>query len=156
MEKENNSDESDFGENEIPDLNSLKPFEFEPKTNIVDINSSSSDGEEEGAEYKVKWIRSNKRSEYSASVRKCSVKKVFLEILLNSQENESAKSRAWRACVLACFVFACSRAWRVCMLTCWRAGVLGVLASLRDWRVCVLACLHSRVYVLPMMRAWRA
>ena len=31
MEKENNIDESDFNENEIPDLNSLKPFEFEPK-----------------------------------------------------------------------------------------------------------------------------
>ena len=31
MEKENNTDESDFSENEIPDLNSLKPFEFEPK-----------------------------------------------------------------------------------------------------------------------------
>ena len=29
MEKENNSDESDFSEN---DLNSLKPFKFEPKT----------------------------------------------------------------------------------------------------------------------------
>ena len=54
MEKENNSNESDFSENEIPDLNSLKPFEFEPKTNIGDINSSSSDDEEEGAEYKVK------------------------------------------------------------------------------------------------------
>ena len=40
MEKENNIDESDFNENEIPDLNSLKPFEFEPKTNIGDINSS--------------------------------------------------------------------------------------------------------------------
>ena len=34
MEKENNSDESDFSENEILDLNPLKPFEFEPKTNI--------------------------------------------------------------------------------------------------------------------------
>ena len=34
MEKENNTDESDFIENEIPDLNSLKPFQFEPKTNI--------------------------------------------------------------------------------------------------------------------------
>ena len=56
MEKENNSDESDFSENEIPDLNSLKPFEFEPKTNIGDINSSSSHDEEEGAEYKVKPI----------------------------------------------------------------------------------------------------
>ena len=40
MEKENNIDESDLSENEIPDLNSLKPFEFEPKTNIGDINSS--------------------------------------------------------------------------------------------------------------------
>ena len=48
IEKENNSDE-----NEIPDLNSLKPSEFEPKTNIGDINSSSSDDEEEGAEVKV-------------------------------------------------------------------------------------------------------
>ena len=49
IEKGNNSDE-----NEIPDLNSLKPSEFEPKTNIIDINSSSSDDEEEGAEVKVK------------------------------------------------------------------------------------------------------
>ena len=39
MEK-NNIDESYFIENEIPDLNSSKPFEFEPKTNIGDINSS--------------------------------------------------------------------------------------------------------------------
>ena len=29
MEKENNSDESDFRENEIPDLNSLQLFGFE-------------------------------------------------------------------------------------------------------------------------------
>ena len=40
MEKENNTDESDFSENEIPDLNSLKPFEFEPKTNMGDTSSS--------------------------------------------------------------------------------------------------------------------
>ena len=33
MEKEINTDESDFSENEIPDLNSLKPFKFKPKTN---------------------------------------------------------------------------------------------------------------------------
>ena len=33
MEKEFNTDESDFSENEIPDLNSLKPFKFKPKTN---------------------------------------------------------------------------------------------------------------------------
>ena len=37
MEKENNTDESDFSENEVPSLNSLKSFEFEPKTNIGDI-----------------------------------------------------------------------------------------------------------------------
>ena len=60
MEQENNTDESDFSENEIPNLNSLKPFEFEPKTNIGDINSSSSDDEEEGAEYKVKRISDSK------------------------------------------------------------------------------------------------
>ena len=39
MGKENNTDESDFSENEIPDSNSLKPFEFAPKTNR-DITSS--------------------------------------------------------------------------------------------------------------------
>ena len=38
MQKENSSDESDFSENEIPNLNSLKPFKFEPKTNIGDIS----------------------------------------------------------------------------------------------------------------------
>ena len=43
MEKENNTNESDFSENETPDLHSLKPFEFELTTNIGDINSSSSD-----------------------------------------------------------------------------------------------------------------
>ena len=45
MEKENNSNESDFSE-KIPGLNSLKSFKFERKTNIGDINSSISDNEE--------------------------------------------------------------------------------------------------------------
>ena len=73
MEKENNSDESDFSENEIPDLNSLKPFEFERKTNIGDINSSSSDNEEEGAEYKVsEWCKCSAK----AVVGRCSSKQV--------------------------------------------------------------------------------
>ena len=36
------------------ELNYLKPFEFESKTNIGVINSSSSDDEEEGIKYKVK------------------------------------------------------------------------------------------------------
>ena len=66
MEKENNIYESDFSGNEIPDLNSLKPFKFEPKTNIGDIISSSSDDEEEGAEYKVKRISNNEWCECSA------------------------------------------------------------------------------------------
>ena len=66
MEKENNTNESDFSENEIPDLNSLKPFEFEPKTNIRDITSSGSDDEEESAEYKVKWMSSSDWCECNA------------------------------------------------------------------------------------------
>ena len=36
--KKTKQNENDFSENEIPDLHSLKPFEFEPKTNIGDIN----------------------------------------------------------------------------------------------------------------------
>ena len=74
MEKENNSDKSDFSETEIPDLNSLKPFEFEPKTNIGDINSSSSDDEEKGAEYKIKRVSNNEWCEYNAKavVGRCS------------------------------------------------------------------------------------
>ena len=73
MEKENNSKESDFSENEIPDLNSLKPFEFEPKTNIGDISSRSSD-DEDGVEYKMKRISNNEWCEYSAKavVGRCS------------------------------------------------------------------------------------
>ena len=76
MEKGNNSDESNFSETEIPDLNSLKPFEFEPKTNIRDINSSGSDYEEEGAEYKVKRVDNNEWCECSAKavVGRCSSK----------------------------------------------------------------------------------
>ena len=82
MAKENNSNESEtfiaviVSENEIPDLNSLKSFEFEPKTNIGDINSSSSDDEEEGAEYKVKRISNNEWCECSAKavVGRCSSK----------------------------------------------------------------------------------
>ena len=41
-DEENNTDESDFSENEILDLNSLKPFESESKINIRVINSSGS------------------------------------------------------------------------------------------------------------------
>ena len=46
MEKENNTDESDFSENETTDLSSLKPSEFEPKTNIRDIYSSQKQSSE--------------------------------------------------------------------------------------------------------------
>ena len=76
MEKENNNDKSDFSENEIPDLNSFKPFKFEPKTNIGYIISVSSDDEEEGAEYKVKRISNSEWCECSAKefVCRCSLK----------------------------------------------------------------------------------
>ena len=40
-------DESDFSKNEIEDLNSLKPLEFESKTNNRVINSSSSDDQKQ-------------------------------------------------------------------------------------------------------------
>ena len=65
MEKENNSHESEFIENEMPDLIFLRPFKFEPKTNIGNIISSSSD-DEEGAEYKVKRISTSEWCECSA------------------------------------------------------------------------------------------
>ena len=55
------------------DLNSLKHFEFEPKTNIRGINSSSSDDEDEGAEYIVKRI-SNSECSTKAVVGRCSSK----------------------------------------------------------------------------------
>ena len=76
MKNKNNRDESDFSENEIPDLNSWKAFEFEPKTNIGDINSSSSDDDEVGAEYKVKQISNREWYECSAEavVGRCSLK----------------------------------------------------------------------------------
>ena len=62
---------------------------------------------------------------------------------------ESAKLRAWRACVLACL--ACLRA---CLLTCLRAYVP---ACPRAWHAYVLGMLVCTcfAYVLPMMRAWR-
>ena len=78
MEKENNSDENDFSENEIPDLNSLKSFKFEPKTNVGDIICGSSDAENEGVEYKVKRISKKEWWECSAKavVGRCSSKQV--------------------------------------------------------------------------------
>ena len=45
-----NTDESGFSENEMLDLNSLKPFEFELKSNIRVINSNSCDDDEEDIE----------------------------------------------------------------------------------------------------------
>ena len=49
-------DESDFSENEILDLNSLKSFEFEPSKTSKILTVVAVDDEEEGAEYKVKQI----------------------------------------------------------------------------------------------------
>ena len=77
MEKENNTDESDFSENEIPHLNSLKPFKFEPKTNIGDINSSSSDDEVEDIEYKVKRTGNSKWCSKQCKTMKTHTLKVY-------------------------------------------------------------------------------
>ena len=79
MEKENKTDGSDLKKMKYQIQNSLKPFEFEWKTNIEEINSSSCDNEEEGTE---------------AVVCKCSeagsVENMSLEILQKSQENTCA------------------------------------------------------------------
>ena len=81
-EKENNTDQSDVSENEILDLNSLKPFYVESKTNIRVIKSSSSDYEEEVVEYKVKRIGDNewwKRSTV-AVVDRCSSENICVGV----------------------------------------------------------------------------
>ena len=85
MEKENSINESDFSKNEIPDLKYLKPFEFEPKTNIEDINSSSSDDEEEGIEDKVKQIGNSKWCECS---KQCKLMKTYTESLCCQEGND--------------------------------------------------------------------
>ena len=65
MDKENNSDESDFSENVIPDLNSLRPFNiFEPNTNLGD---SGSDDKDEGVSNN-EWCECNAK----AVVDRCS------------------------------------------------------------------------------------
>ena len=77
MEEENNNDKSGFSENEIPDLNSLKPFKFEPKQ-TSEILSVVAVMMRKGAEYKVKRISNNEWCECSAKafVGRCSSKKV--------------------------------------------------------------------------------
>ena len=77
--------------------------------------------------------------------------------------HESAKSRAWRACVLSVFtclrahllsVFACLLAYVLGVLACsrtWRALVFDVLACSRAWCVFVFACF---TYVLAMMKCF--
>ena len=69
IEKENNANENDFSGNEIPDLNSLKLFEFESKANR-DINSSSSDNDEESIQGKVKLIGNSEWCECSKQCNK--------------------------------------------------------------------------------------
>ena len=73
-----NWERPDWSDYEVPDLDFLKPFEFERKTNIGDINSSSSHDEEEGAEYKVKPISNSEWCECTAKafVGRCSSKQV--------------------------------------------------------------------------------
>ena len=56
----------------------MKSFEFEPKTNIRDINSSSSDDEEESNGDKVKQIENSKWCEWG---KQCKLMKRFVECL---------------------------------------------------------------------------
>ena len=84
------NNERDFSENEIPVLNSLIPvlksFEFEPKTNIGDINSSSSsDDEEEGIKCKVKRIGN---SEWCECSKQCKPAKTYIECLCCQERND--------------------------------------------------------------------
>ena len=67
IEKENNNNESDFSENEWDTrFEFFEAFWIWAKKNIVNINSSSSYDEEEGAEYKVKRISNNQWCKWSA------------------------------------------------------------------------------------------
>ena len=75
-EKENSTNETDFSENEIPDLNSLKPFEINQKQ--TDIDNSSSDKKEECIEGKVKWIVS---SRWCECCKQCKIGKKYNESL---------------------------------------------------------------------------
>ena len=84
-----NTDEIDFSENEIPDLNSLTPFEFEAKTNIGDINSSSSN-DAEVIEDKVNWIRNSEWCEFS---EQCKPMKTYTESLCCQERNEIPERR---------------------------------------------------------------
>ena len=86
MDKKISTNESDFSENEIPNLNSLKPFEFKPKTSIEYINSSSSsDDEEKGTEDKVKRIGN---SEWCGSSKQCKPMKSYTESLCCQEGND--------------------------------------------------------------------
>ena len=51
-----------------------------------------------------------------------------------SRQKKSAKSRAWRACVLTC-------------LACLRDYALACLACLRTWRVCVLVLMKCFIFL---------
>ena len=88
MEKENSTDESDSSENEILDLNSLKPFELEPKTNI--------DDEEEGIEDKVKRIEN---SEWCECSKQCKPMKTYTKSLCCREGNDIPE----RYCESQCF-----------------------------------------------------
>ena len=78
----------------------------------------------------------------------CSVNTVLIRLssgfLCDLRWTESAKSRAWRACVLGALT--CLRAHVIGVLTCLRAYVFGVFTCLRAWRA----------YVLAWLRAWCA
>ena len=81
----------------------------------------------------------------------------FWKCLVPIPKCESAKSRAWRACVLTCL--ACFSAYVLDVLACFHAYVLAclcasVLACFRTWSAYVfgvLACLESLRAGVPVM-----
>ena len=63
----------------------MKSFEFKPKTNIGDIDSSSSGDEEEGVEDKVKRIG---KSECCNCSKQCKPVKTYTESLSWRERND--------------------------------------------------------------------
>ena len=66
-------------------------------------------------------------------------------LFLILDDEGSVKSRAWRACFLACFM--CSR---TCVLTCLMLGAFACLTCLRAWRAYVFASFVCLLVVCPL------
>ena len=100
IEKENSTNENDFSGNEIPDLNSLKLFEFESKANR-DINSNSNDNDEESIQGKVKLIGN---SEWCECSKQCKPWKTNAKSLCWQERNDIPEQYLEGYCFLMKFI----------------------------------------------------